>query len=173
MLVDLSDVLTTEGKVWETEVFIGLESFSAKAGTFPITEKSPFRLRVSNLEAGKVRMIGDARLVLKTECDRCLTDVLTEVKISVDRIAVSPDVESEEEEDRQFMEDYQLDVDALVQSEMIVNWPFKILCKEDCKGICPKCGQNLNMGMCGCDTFVPDPRMAVLKDIFESNKEVE
>jgi uncharacterized protein len=70
------------------------------------------------------------------------------------------------------MEGFQLDLDALVQNEILVNWPVKILCKEDCKGICPKCGQNLNVGNCGCDTFVPDPRMAVLKDIFESNKEV-
>ncbi len=43
--------------------------------------------------------------------------------------------------------------------------------KDDCKGICPVCGQNLNEKECGCDTFVPDPRMAVIQDIFK-NKEV-
>ena len=50
--------------------------------------------------------------------------------------------------------------------------PVKVLCRPDCKEICKKCGHNLNDGDCGCDTFVPDPRMAAIKDIFNANKEV-
>ena len=49
---------------------------------------------------------------------------------------------------------------------------MKILCKPDCKGICPTCGRDLNTGTCDCDNFVPDPRMAAIKDIFEADKEV-
>ncbi len=74
-------------------------------------------------------------------------------------------------DDQNFMDGFSLDVDALVHDEILMNWPAKILCKDDCKGICPVCGQNLNEGECGCDTFVPDPRMAVIQDIFK-NKEV-
>jgi len=48
----------------------------------------------------------------------------------------------------------------------------KILCREDCKGVCPVCGQNRNERDCGCDTFVPDPRMAAINTIFHGNKEV-
>ena len=54
----------------------------------------------------------------------------------------------------------------------LVNMPVKVLCKPGCKGICKQCGHNLNEGECGCDTFVPDPRMAAIKDIFNANKEV-
>ena len=46
----------------------------------------------------------------------------------------------------------------------------KILCDEDCKGICKKCGQNLNDGACECDDFVPDIRFANLMDIFNGSK---
>ena len=49
---------------------------------------------------------------------------------------------------------------------------MKILCKEDCKGLCSVCGKDLNEGKCDCDTFVPDPRMAAIMDIFRENKEV-
>ena len=70
------------------------------------------------------------------------------------------------------MEGYSIDTDALLRNEISLNWPVKILCREDCKGLCPVCGRNLNEGDCGCDTFVPDPRMAALKDIFERSKEV-
>jgi uncharacterized protein len=70
------------------------------------------------------------------------------------------------------MDGYQLNVDDLLTNEIVINWPMKVLCKPDCKGICRQCGKDLNTGTCGCDTFVPDPRMAVIKDIFDASKEV-
>ena len=64
-------------------------------------------------------------------------------------------------------------LDAFMESEISFNMPTKILCKPDCKGICKVCGKNLNEGDCGCDQFVPDPRMAAIKDIYDAfNKEV-
>lgn len=78
----------------------------------------------------------------------------------------------EDDGDFDVMEGYQLNVDVLVYNELLMNQPEKVLCKPDCKGICMKCGKDLNEGECGCDTFVPDPRMAVLQDIFKANKEV-
>ena len=91
-----------------------------------------------------------------------------------DRVVTSPDAatEDEEDDDQNFMEGYQLDVETFVYNEILLNWPAKILCREECKGVCPVCGQNLNEKECGCDTFVPDPRMAAIKDIFNANKEV-
>ena len=108
------------------------------------------------------------------KCDRCLTEVPTAMKLKFDRIVYSPEAEVSEEEDTEqsFMDGWQLDVEAFVYDEILVNWPAKILCKEDCKGICPVCGQNRNLKECGCDTFVPDPRMAAIQDIFNANKEV-
>ena len=70
------------------------------------------------------------------------------------------------------MEGYQLKVDDLIYSDIVLNWPMKILCREDCKGICRICGKDLNTGECGCDTFVPSPGLAGIKEIFNANKEV-
>jgi uncharacterized protein len=66
---------------------------------------------------------------------------------------------------------YDLDVDKLIYGEILVNWPMKILCKNDCKGICNRCGANLNLGECGCDRAELDPRMAVIRDIFNNSKQ--
>ena len=98
------------------------------------------------------------------------SDVNTSDKLKFDRIVYSPEAEVSEEEDTEqsFMDGWQLDVEAFVYDEILVNWPAKILCKEDCKGICPVCGQNRNLKECGCDTFVPDPRMAAIQDIFNA-----
>ena len=65
-----------------------------------------------------------------------------------------------------------LDVDRLVYLEVLMSWPLKVLCKDDCKGICSQCGKNLNKGPCGCTEEPKDPRMAAISDIFRKFKEV-
>ena len=65
-----------------------------------------------------------------------------------------------------------LDVEQLVHNEILIHWPLRVLCKENCRGICPKCGKDLNEGSCECYQTSPDPRMAVISDIFSKFKEV-
>ena len=173
MLVNLSDVLTSEGKVETATVPLEMTSFKSRLGEFSITEKSPVAFDFTNIGEGKARVAGSLEMTFDTSCDRCLTEVPTKLVLQFDRIVTSPDVVAEDEEDDpEFMEGYQLNVEAFVYHEILLNWPAKILCKEECKGVCPVCGQNLNIEDCGCDTFVPDPRMAAIKDIFNANKEV-
>ena len=64
------------------------------------------------------------------------------------------------------------DTNELAKSEILLHWPMKILCKDDCKGLCSKCGADLNYEECGCDRTVLDPRMAAIQDIFNKFKEV-
>lgn len=180
MLVNISDVLTSEGKVTTATVFLEMESFTSRLGSFPISEKTPVTFTFTNIGVDKARVEGSVEITFQVKCDRCLADVPTRLLLKFDR-TVSPDVASEgfsaesdsgKEDDLSFMEGYQLDVEAFVYNEILINWPMKILCRPDCKGVCPVCGRNLNDGECGCDTFVPDPRMAVIQDIFNAGKEV-
>ena len=174
MLLNLSDVLTSAGKVENTTIPLKMTEFTSRLGTFLITEKSPVEFTFTNVGVNKAKVEGTVKLTFATECDRCLVELPTVLNLQFDRVVTSPDVTTDEEEDEypEYMEGYQLNVETFVYNEILINWPVKILCKEDCKGVCPKCGQNLNTKECGCDTFVPDPRMAVLKDIFNANKEV-
>ncbi len=59
-----------------------------------------------------------------------------------------------------------MDFDKLVNTEILPEMPMKVLCNEECKGICPKCGTDLNEKDCGCDRISADPRMARVLDIF-------
>ncbi len=173
MLVNLSDVLTSRGMVVQTAVPLELDRFENRSGDFPIVESTPVEFTFTNAGADKARVEGSVKLIFAAECDRCLAETPVRLELSFDRIVASPDAATEDDEDSHgCMEENQLDVEAFVYNEILVNWPVKILCREDCKGVCPVCGQNLNMRDCGCDTFVPDPRMAVIKDIFNANKEV-
>ena len=75
--------------------------------------------------------------------------------------------------DEQFyIKGYNLDVDQLVGNELTLNLPMRVLCSEDCKGICNRCGTNLNRGTCDCAGKSLDPRMSVIQDIFKQLKEV-
>ena len=175
MLINLTDVLTSEGKTEEQQVVIEMTSFSNGLEEYMIVEKSPFELKISNMSKGKARVEGKAKIVLKMNCDRCLKEVDEVLNLDIFREVFAPDEIAEstdEKSDQTFMEGYQLNVEDLINDEILLSLPMKVLCKEDCKGICRQCGKDLNEGECGCDTFVPDPRMAVIKDIFNANKEV-
>lgn len=172
MLVNISDVLTSEGMRTTREIPLEMTCFESGMGNFEIISKSPISFIFTNVGDGKARLTGTAELTFRAVCDRCLTEVPVTLNLEFDRMVTSPGVEDENADDLGFMDGYQLDVEAFLHNEILVNWPVKILCKEDCRGICPVCGQNRNREECGCDTFVPDPRMAVIQDIFNKNKEV-
>ncbi len=176
MLINLTDVFTSEGKVRR-------ESFTYEPGTveyfgfeYPIlSQKRMQRLRFRISETTESLLTGTMELDLEIPCDRCLQPVRTTVHVPMEYELASPEAteQSEDADEQSFMVGYEFDVDAFMESEISFNMPTKILCKPDCKGICKVCGKNLNEGDCGCDQFVPDPRMAAIKDIYDAfNKEV-
>lgn len=173
MLLNLSDVLNEEGKTELKTAQWELESFESRMGSFAVISKEPILFQLTNISSGKAKAEGSIHMKFMAACDRCLKQVPIDLDIEFERVVTAPSYDGEEEaDDLSFMEGYQLNVETFVYNEILENWPVKILCKEDCKGVCPKCGQDLNERECGCDTFVPDPRMAMIKDLFESNKEV-
>ena len=173
MLWNLSDVFSSEGKVEEAEFSIDMTAFESGRGTFPIVEKTPIKLRAVNDGKGRALLQGRAAITQQMCCDRCLKEVPVVIELDITRKIASPEALSEDD-DTDCMDDYQfqVNIETLVYNELLMNQPEKVLCKPDCKGICPVCGRDLNEGECGCDTFVPDPRFAVLQDIFDANKEV-
>ena len=148
MLYNLTGILSSEEKVEKLTVPYEHETVSNGLDSYKILEKSDLTLTLANKAKGEAEAEGEISLVCEIPCDRCLKPVKME--------------------EMPFIEGFSLDTDALINNEIIVNWPMKVLCKPDCRGICKVCGKNLNEGDCGCDTFVPDPRMAVIKDIFNA-----
>ena len=172
MLLNLTDVFTSEGKDRRESLSFEPDMVSYMGNSYKIKEKSPINVLLTNNGIGKVLVQGDMKLVLSIPCDRCLADVDVSLCFSFEEEVFTPEEQPDDQDSQEFMLGYELDIEALVNSEILINMPVKVLCKPDCKGICKQCGHNLNEGDCGCDTFVPDPRMAAIKDIFNANKEV-
>jgi len=173
MLINLSDVFSNQGRTESKEILPEMDSFQFSLGEFKLAKKEPILFQFSNIGEEKALVTAKTSLSFEAGCDRCLSDTIVELELDIEREVASPKmISAEEQEDAPFMKEYQIDIEALLYTEILENWPVKILCKEDCKGVCPVCGQNLNERECGCDTFIPDPRMAAIKDIFMHNKEV-
>ena len=114
-------------------------------------------------------------ITLAIPCDKCLKDVPTEFEIDLEEeidMKASGEDRIKDLDEINYVTGCSLDVEQLVHNEILIHWPLRVLCKENCRGICPVCGMNLNEGSCDCDQSVPDPRMAVISDIFSKFKEV-
>lgn len=174
MFIDLSESFLSQGSTLTKQILPELKTVQLNGQTYRVTWKEPVAVTASCLEKEKALLQVNGALNVELFCDRCLTPVEREIGINFEQEIYAPDaVPAEMNADEQvFMEGTQLDITALINSEIVMNWPPKILCKEDCKGICTICGKNLNEGECGCDTFVPDVRMAAIKELFLANKEV-
>ena len=62
--------------------------------------------------------------------------------------------------------DGKVELDELLREDVLLDLPGKFLCREDCKGLCPRCGKNLNQGDCGCPKQEVDPRLAALQALL-------
>ena len=170
MLIDLYGVLSHEGEVKRLAAPIEAESFVSKLGDFAFVKKQDIELAFTNVGGKKIEVASHLDVTLDIPCDRCLTDVPWQIWVDSTRTLnfgeESPDAD-ETLKDMPFMDGTEFDVEKYAYSEILENFPMKVLCKTDCKGICNVCGMNLNHGSCECDRQVLDPRMSKIRDIFQ------
>ena len=106
-----------------------------------------------------------------TECARCLAPLHRSLTVTLLRTLVEAgSLENTPEEDTDDYLEYtdgMLDIDTPAAEEIVMSLPTRELCREDCKGLCPKCGKDLNEGDCGCVKKEIDPRLAILQKLLE------
>ena len=175
MLINLSDVLSEHHKTIEQTVPIEMLDFETSFGHFSIVEKQSAHIVIRYVKQRELTIEGDTDVVLEIPCDRCLEPVRVPFQLkfikNVD-LQESDNMQSDEFDEKNYIDGYNLDVDKLLYNEILIGWPMKILCSEDCKGICNVCGQSLNEGTCDCEDTSLDPRMSVIRDVFKNFKEV-
>ncbi len=167
MKLHISEILAGSSVVKTYTVSPSFDTLVLRQGSYPVSRKEDFVLTVSK-EEEVLRVQGETNLDLLMPCDRCLEDVTVHFPLHFDYSWKKDQTgdETEDAEEIPFVEGGWLDVDRLVTDELVVALPTKVLCREDCKGLCSVCGKNLNYGTCDCDRKVPDPRMAAIRDIF-------
>lgn len=120
--------------------------------------------------AGYVRLMLRAELPYDTECDRCLAPVHGVFALELEKTVVSEGVLQEDDEDNDeyvVAVDGFLNIDELLGEMILLEFPTKILCEDDCPGLCPKCGKPKREGSCSCVTKEVDPRLAILQKLLD------
>ena len=117
--------------------------------------------------AGVLVMTGEITTCIHGICDRCASAFDREIHFPINVVLVTEMANEENEDEWVFpLEGDSADLDDIVRTVFVLNLDSKLLCKEDCKGICQRCGKNLNDGPCSCQKEL-DPRFAALKQLLE------
>ena len=122
--------------------------------------------------AGVFVLSGELTTTLHGACDRCAAEVARPVTMPLHAILAETISSEDGEEDPWLflLNGNEADLEEIVQTTFVLSMPPQFLCREDCKGLCPRCGRDLNEGPCDCKPE-PDPRFAVLKQLLQDEEE--
>ncbi len=137
-----------------------------------LAENAAFNGEISR-DGTRTRVKGNITTVVSTDCSRCLEPVAKDIDLEFEAVFVDAADEPTDDEievtveelDESLIADDQIDMSEVVREQLILAMIEKVLCKEDCKGLCPQCGGNRNLIDCKCEENVIDPRWAALKNL--------
>ena len=121
---------------------------------------------------GEIRIQGKLAVELETECDRCLEPVRHPMANDFDLFyrptpKGAPHEAAIDEGESQigFYEGAGIELEEILREHILLSLPMQLVCREECQGICPQCGQNRNAGSCHCETKLVDDRWAALREL--------
>ena len=164
MILDLEPIFNTEGMVKEFDYELDLsaqELFGIKPFSNPVRVKG----NVGN-KTGIVGLEANADFEMEMNCDRCAKPITVPVSTEINHTLVTH-LNDETNDELLLVNELRFDLDEIVTEDVFLNLPAKFLCKDDCKGVCFRCGKDLNSGSCSCEKEV-DPRLAALKQLLDN-----
>ena len=165
MLLGLSKIIDCPGASVPFSVSVDLSDL-LYGESYPVSEPVLAEGTVRNT-AGVLVMTGSLHTTIHGICDRCAADFERYVEFPLDVVLVTELTNEENEDEWVFpLEGDSADLEDIVRTVFVLNFDSKLLCKEDCKGLCCRCGKNLNDGPCSCQKEL-DPRFAALKQLLE------
>lgn len=165
MLLGLSKIIDRPGESVPFSADIDLRDL--QYGTcFPVSEPVRAEGTVRNT-AGVLMMKGEISTCIHGVCDRCASEFSRAIRMPLDVVLVTELADEENEDEWVFpLEGDSADLEDIVRTVFVLNLDSKLLCREDCKGLCHRCGKNLNDGPCSCRKE-PDPRFAALRQLLQ------
>lgn len=171
MIVDVSPLLRGEVKRMEIDYMLSPEQMDGV-----VFDSDARVVGCVTDNAGYMRLMLKAELNYHGECARCLAPVDGVFSLDFERTVVAEGTLTEQQLDEQ-SDEYvvlnggELDVDEALREELLLGFPMRLLCSDDCLGLCPRCGKPKRDGNCGCETKEIDPRFAILKTYFDKDSE--
>ena len=162
------DIFSTLSKVGGRAV-CGLDERNLEGLHIPL--EGPIRGEIVLTNTGScISARGHLQVALQMECARCLRPVVVKLDIDVNEectLSQIDDLHILTADQVPVLDDTIVDLSELVRQMIELHAPWRVLCSEDCKGLCPRCGANLNFEQCQCSKDEIDPRLAALKHLAE------
>ncbi|ADO76928.1 protein of unknown function DUF177 [Halanaerobium praevalens DSM 2228] len=158
LYINLSD-LKEVGARKQVELELEFHNFEFANREIEIKDPIELELEIFNTTDSYV-VEGEIKAKLILSCSRCLQEYNSTINLDLTENVVKNEMEDQEE----------LYLDEIIMDNIILSLPMKPLCSEDCNGICPQCGQDLNKGECDCEVEILDPRLAKLKDFYDEEQ---
>ena len=164
MRLGLSQIIDRPGESISYSAVVDLSDL--QYGTcFPVTEPVLASGTVRNT-AGVLVMKGKITTCIHGICDRCAAEFDRDMELPIDAVLVTELANEENEDEWVFtLEGDSADLEDIVRTVFVLNMDSKLLCSDDCKGLCCGCGKNLNFETCSCEKEI-DPRLAALKQLL-------
>ncbi len=168
MKIDLANIAGTPGARGRFAISERIRASEGAACVGPVTGE----LTVEN--AGSLLLIrGRLRARLRMSCVRCLAEGELDLDLEIEEEFASEgagaDIETIDREEPELaaISDYVLDAHEFVRQQVVAGAPMSFLCREDCRGICPQCGADLNRSPCDCAVTPGDERWAKLGELLK------
>ena len=168
MLLGLSKIIETPDSELPFRTELDLHDLQF-GGSCPVQEPVRAEGSVRNV-AGVLVLQATVSTTLHATCDRCAAEFQREVSYPVEAV-LTRELEDENAADEWtfLLDNDSADLDEILTTAFVLNMDSKLLCRPDCKGLCCRCGKNLNDGPCGCRPET-DPRLAVLGQLLKDKK---
>lgn len=171
MNINLTEIINNDGGslVFSEKVHIDPVKYMGEKVCFD--DGVIFEGEIKNI-SGVFELKGKISGLLSANCSLCLERLERSFAAYVSETVVREGSEGEKalsaDDDVIVISDYFLPIDEIVLNNILINLDVKYLCSQDCRGLCPKCGKNLNKGDCGCDRSITDPRFEVLSKLMDN-----
>lgn len=163
MKIDISSIVNISGASLKIELDAVLEGLNSIDEVFSFNSPIRFKGELQN-ESGILKLSGRLETEYAVECYRCLRPIENEVDIKIEEDFVN--AENTTDTERYTFEGNFITLDKVFKDNIVLNLPARQACSKDCKGICARCGTDLNVNSCDCKEEVINPQMDALKKFF-------
>lgn len=168
MKVNLQELFQGQKNTMDIEVQEPYKNFNYYKEEISFKEPVVFRgqaYRVNHEVFLKATVEGVALL----KCHRCLTPFEHRIVHHIQERVTVGNHEQDEEDELFSVQDYLLDISEIIENSLVLAFPMKVVCDDNCKGLCLVCGTNLNVNPCECEKNEIDPRLLKLKDLLQKD----
>ena len=174
MLLNLEPLFSDERQSSADAVTLSIDCFCEPDSSLFNEEADVSKIHVTGTVSnnyGLVMLESSIKFSYKAPCDRCLTTAKRDFSFDLSHRLVNKESDNDDGDDI-LVEGCTLDLDALITTDILLQMPSRFLCSDECKGLCPGCGADLNKKNCSCEQAQIDPRLSKLKEFFDRDKNI-